>query len=161
MTLSLKELHDRLGAIEPTEEMYAGIGEEDVSALEQLLNFEEPWLAARAAYAIGRVGGAKAAEVLGRAAQDRRPEVRIAVAGSVACLPPEGSDALLSGLLGDSDGGVRKFAMRAVSDDSGAEARGRVERMAEEDPLPLVREEARERVAQWNGSRGRQAPSGQ
>src|SRR5215210_1265089 len=129
MALSLKDLHDRLSAIEPTEEIYSGISEEDVPALEQLLEFEEPWLAARAVYAIGRVGGAQAADLLGKAARDRRPEVRVAVADSAGRVPVEVSDPLLAELLADSDAGVRKFALRAVSDASGAQPLGQIERM--------------------------------
>jgi HEAT repeat protein len=154
MALSLKELHDRLSAIEPTEEIYSGISEEDVPTLEQLLEFEEPWLAARAVYALGRVGGTTAADALGKAARDRRPEVRVAVADSATRVPAKVSDALLAALLADSDAGVRKFALRAVSEDSGQEPLAQVERMAEEDPVPPIRAEARERLEGLRGSRG-------
>jgi len=152
MTLSLQELHDRLSAIEPTEEIYAGIDEEEIPALEQLLQFEEAWLASRAAYALARVGGARAAEALGKAAEDRRPEVRIAVADSAQHLPREVSDSLVAGLLADGNAGVRKFALRAASDESGSEVRRNIEQMANEDPLPVIRDEARQRLEQLGGT---------
>jgi HEAT repeat protein len=150
MTLSLQELQDRLSAIEPSEEMYAGLGEDDFPALELMLQFEEPWLAARAVYAIGRIGGDRMAQALDSAAEDRRPEVRVAVAATAGRVPPDRTEVLLSQLMADSDPAVRRVALHAVPRQGDPRMREQVGKLAESDPLPLIRDEAREILGNWN-----------
>jgi HEAT repeat protein len=150
MPLSLQELQERLSVIEPTEEMYAGLGEDDLPALEQMLQFEEPWLAARAVFAIGRIGGDRTADALNSAAEDRRPEVRVAAAATAGQVPSGQSDALLSNLMADDDPAVRRVALHALPERAEPRVLEQVGQLAESDPVPLLRDEAREILEKWN-----------
>ncbi len=49
------QLRQKLSAIEPTESIYEGIGPSEVELLRELLQDQEAWLAARAAYALSRI----------------------------------------------------------------------------------------------------------
>jgi len=113
MAKTLEQLRAQLSAIEPDDSTYEGIGPEDVPLLEQLLQDEKPWLAARAAVALSRIADPEAAQVLARAVADPRPEVRVTIAASVPNLKLEDAKDILPALLNDPDLGVRKFAVRS------------------------------------------------
>jgi HEAT repeat protein len=130
--------------IEPTEAMYAGITAADLPALEQLLADHEDWVAARAVFALSRVGGREATAFLAKAALDRRVPVRVAVAAAVGQRPIVLPDNTLINLLKDPDIGVRKFAPLAVKPENGAEPRAVLTRLAADDLVPAVRESAAE-----------------
>src|SRR5688572_24228393 len=127
--MTVEELRAKLSMIEPTENMYAGISEADIPALEQLLHDREDWVAARAVFALSRVGTPNAVNVLASAARDQRSEVRVAVAASVGQRPITLPDAAAVTLLQDQDPGVRKFAVLAVKPENGTEALALVERL--------------------------------
>src|SRR5947208_8133561 len=116
MPMSMSMLRAQLSDIEPDDHTYKGIGPSEVDLLRQLLDDEEPWLAARAAHALSRVDAESAHAALLAASKSSRPEVRVSVAASAGALPPSVSDEVLSRLLDDSDLGVRKFAVKSTSD---------------------------------------------
>jgi HEAT repeat protein len=128
--------------IEPTEGMYDGIGHGDVPALEQIISDPEEWMASRAVFALSRVGGPAAVNALAHAAADQRSPVRVAVAAAVSQRALVLPDAALMKLLKDQDAGVRKFATLAVKPENGADARTLLSRMATEDAVPTVRNNA-------------------
>jgi hypothetical protein len=130
MTMTISELRQQLSAIEPMESTYEGIGASEVDLLTELLDEEEAWLAARAAHALSRIDSDHAHEALLSATESSRPEVRVAVAASADRLPPAVSDEILSRLLGDSEIGVRKFAIKSTSDRNSAAIRRRVVEIA-------------------------------
>jgi len=142
--VTVAELRARLSMIEPTESMYAGIAPSDVPALEQLLSDREEWMAARAVFALSRVGSREAVDVLSRAAVDQRPSVRVAVAAAVGQRPIALPDTAVIRLLRDEDVGVRKFATLAVKPENGIEPRSLLNRLASDDAVPVVRENAAE-----------------
>jgi HEAT repeat protein len=139
MALSRDKLRRQLSAIEPTERMYEGLDTDDVPALRDLLLDEEGWLAARAVYALARVESRDANAALNDAARSERPEVRVAVAANADRMRVELSDKLLISLLDDGDPGVRKFAIRAVSDRNGNDVRARVNEIALQDSDATLR----------------------
>lgn len=69
-------------------------------------------MAARAVFALSRVGDPAAVSALARATADRRPPVRVAVAAAVSQRALVLPDPALVTLLKDPDAGVRKFATR-------------------------------------------------
>jgi HEAT repeat protein len=139
MAMTMSELRQRLSAIEPDEGIYEGIGNDELGLLQELLEDDEAWLAARAVYAMSRVGTPEAHDRLSRAARNPRPEVRVAVAANAGRLPAEKSDSILEPLLDDSDVGVRKFAIKSVSDRSGGRVRRRLSEIAAGDRDPALR----------------------
>jgi HEAT repeat protein len=142
--MTAAELRTKLSMIEPTEAMYDGIGAGDVPALEQIISDREEWMASRAVFALSRVGNSAAVNALARAAADQRSPVRVAVAAAVSQRALVLSDNALVNLLRDQDAGVRKFAALAVKPENGASAHTLLSRMATEDPVSTVRENAAE-----------------
>jgi HEAT repeats len=147
--MTTAELRKKLSVIEPTEAMYAGIAVADLPALEQLLADHEDWVAARAVFALSRVGGSAATAVLTKAAQDPRAPVRVAVAVAIGQRPIVLPDNILLNLLRDKDIGVRKFAPQAVKPENGAEPRELLTRVATDDAVPAVREKAAEALRKF------------
>ena len=139
MSMSMEELRQQLSAIEPDERTYRGIGSEEVPLLRRLLDDEERWLAARAVFALSRVGSSEAYSALEAAAEDQREEVRVAVAAASTSLPIDTSDALLERLLNDQSSGVRRFAIESVSERNGLRIRTRLQDIASADTDPYLR----------------------
>jgi hypothetical protein len=142
--MTTAELRAKLSVIEPTETMYTGIAVTDLPALQQLLADREDWVAARAVFAVSRVGGNEATVILTKAASDPRAPVRVAVSVAVGQRPIVLPDNVLTNLLKDPDVGVRKFAPLAVKPQNGPEPRAMLTRIASDDAVPAVRENATE-----------------
>ncbi len=142
--MTVAELRAKLSMIEPTESMYSGITPSDMPALDQLLADKEPWMAARATFALSRIGSVDAVQVLAKAATDERPQVRVAVAAAVGQTAVVLPDSAVSHLLQDADPGVRKFATQAVKKENGPDPHTILRRIAAEDAVPIVREHATE-----------------
>lgn len=155
MPRNLEELTAQLSDIEPSEATYAGLGPEDVPQLQQLLGSDQGWLAARAVHALARVDAEQARTALQQAASSPRPEVRVALASAAPALPTQVSDEVLTTLLADQEAGVRKFAVRAVSDRNGPAVRERLQSLAQSDSegalRALAEEHARTLRGQANG----------
>lgn len=101
-------------------------------------------MASRAVFALSRVGGPAVVNALVRAAADQRSPVRVAVAAAVSQRALVLPDTTLLNLLKDPDAGVRKFATLAVKSENGADARTLLSRMATEDAVSTVRDNAAE-----------------
>jgi HEAT repeat protein len=148
MSLSREELRAKLSMIEPDEGMYAGITPADLPEIQALLSDPEEWMAARAIFALSRLGTPEIA-ALAKAATDERSPVRIAVAAAVAQRPITLPDDAVMQLLRDSDAGVRKFATHAVKNENGPEPRAILNRLATDDATPAVRESATEALRKF------------
>jgi hypothetical protein len=142
--MTAEELRTKLSMIEPTEAMYDGIGQGDIPVLEQIISDREEWMASRAIFALSRVGGPAAVNAIARAAADQRSPVRVAVAAAVSQRALALPDAALMNLLKDQDAGVRKFATLAVKPENGVDARTLLRRLATEDAVSTVRDNASE-----------------
>jgi HEAT repeat protein len=140
--MTAAELRAKLSVIEPTERLYAGLAPADVPVLAQLLGDPEDWVAARAVFALSRIGDANAVRVIADAATDRRSAVRAAVAAAVGQRPIALPDRALVALLRDGDPAVRKFAPMALKRENGEEPRTLLRRLATDDHVPVVRENA-------------------
>ncbi len=146
MTMSMDTLREKLGAIEPSEDTYSGIGPDEVPLLVELLGDDEAWLAGRAVYALTRVGSPAALEALTAARSSPRDEVRVALAANASRLPPDAGDVVLQRLLVDPEVGVRKFAIRSVRPENGAAVQERLANLVDQDDHPAIRSLAGERL---------------
>ncbi|SDE50071.1 HEAT repeat domain-containing protein [Rhodococcus tukisamuensis] len=136
MAKGIEELRSQLGAIEPDEDMYADLGPSDVPLLETLLDDDEAWMATRAVYALTRIGTPQALEVLQGVAAHERGEVRVALAVVAGRrIPAATADPILTRLLDDGDVGVRKFAIKSVSDEHGQEVKDRLAAISASDDV--------------------------
>ena len=146
MAMTLEQLRSQLSAIEPNESTYAGIGSAEIPLLEILLQDTETWLASRAVFALSRIPDPKAVHALSRAAADSRQEIRVAVAASTVNLQPSYANPLLLRLLTDSELGVRKFAVQAVSDAHNEKVQARLRALETQDPSGPIRDAARSKL---------------
>ena len=115
---STKKIRTLLSKIEPDESMYTTLTENDIPHILQLMHNAEPWLAARCVYALSRIGGDEANNAILLASADLRKEERLAVAAASKMLPDTVSNAVLDSLIEDGDLGVRKFAIKSMSNGS-------------------------------------------
>jgi HEAT repeat protein len=148
MAKTLEQLRSQLGAIEPNESTYAGIGSAEIPLLEILLQDKEAWLASRAVFALSRIPDPKAVSALSRVAADSRQEIRVAVAASAVNLKPSDANPLLLRLLTDSELGVRKFAVRAVSDAHNATVHAKLRALETQDPSGPIRDAAKSKLVE-------------
>lgn len=153
MPMTIEQLRQKLGDIEPNVSTYAGIGPDDIAILQRMTQSEEPWLAARAVFAISKITDNRAVQALEASAASSRPEVRVAVAAASRALDAAVTDRLLPGLLDDSDPGVRKFAVEAVSPASATAVQSRLRKLEAQDPTPFLRDAARDRIRALGQSR--------
>lgn len=150
MSMTLEQLKSQLSAIEPDESIYAGIGPSEIPLLEQLLQDKEAWMASRAVFALSRVPDIRAVTILSRSVADPRPEVRVAVAASVGKLKPAETNNILMKLLTDTESGVRKFAVQAVSGSHDAIVHAKLRDIETRDPAPSIRDVAKDRLRELN-----------
>jgi hypothetical protein len=103
-----------------------------------------PALRARAAGALGLIGGDEAARALCRAARsDGHPVVRLMAAHQLGRLGGAEAAAALAGLVHDRDVGVRLTALRGLSASGTSSGDAAVARLADRDPSQHVRAAAR------------------
>lgn len=143
MPITLDQLRRQLSAIEPNETTYAGLGSPEIPLLQQLLKDPEPWMSARAIFALSRIADDSAVGVIRKAIADPRPEVRVAIAASAVNLAAKDSNIILSELLDDKDVGVRKFAVQAISAENDASIHAKLQIIGAQDPVSLMRDHAR------------------
>jgi HEAT repeat protein len=146
MPMTLEQLRNQLSAIEPDDGIHAGIGPSEIPILEQLLQDTEAWMASRAVVALSAVPDMRAVTILSRAVTDPRPEVRVAVAASVSNLRPGDANNILLNLLADTDLGVRKFAVQAVSGTHDTAVHTKLRELEIRDPAPPIRDAAKDRL---------------
>jgi HEAT repeat protein len=146
--MTLEELRSQLSAAEPDDSTYYGIGPAELPLLEQLAQDPEPWLAARAVVAASRIADPRALALLERATHDPREEVRVALAASLTRVATPAANALLLSLLADTDLGVRKFAIKSVSETHDPAVLQKLRELQDRDPVPAIRDGAASRLRQ-------------
>lgn len=151
MAMTVEQLRAQLSVIEPSEMMYDRIGPDEVPALEQLTRDPEPWMAARAVHALSRIKDRPALAILSGLTSDPRQEVRVALASITARLAPADAGPMLVKLLSDGDVGVRKFAVRAVSQAHDATVKAKLGSMAAGEAVPQLRQLATQKLRDVGG----------
>lgn len=136
-------MEDVRAALLPDEVDYASaarLGPESLPHLRQLVQGDDPMLAAKAAYLASMIAAPGQEDVLQEAGRSRDATVRLAAATALGRLRPEAAERLASSLLEDEDLGVRKHAVLAAAafSDRGEVAR-RLRRVQEEDPSDSLR----------------------
>jgi HEAT repeat protein len=144
--MTLTELRDKLSAIEPDESTFSDISSEEIPLLEQLLDDDEAWMAARSVFALSRLNNNDAFSVLTRASTSNRDEVRVAVAAAAVKLPTEVASRLLNVLLDDSDLGVKKFAIQSITRENAPILQTKLRSLVESDLSDYIQRNAQERM---------------
>jgi HEAT repeat protein len=146
MAMSLEQLKQQLSDIKPSENTYRGITAAELPLLEQILHGPDNLLGTRAVFALSRLRDARALDLLQRAAKDVRSELRVAAAASAMNLPPAERSRMLQPLLGDTNMGVRKFALHAADGLSDPTLTEHLKAIESRDPVPALRKLATEKI---------------
>ena len=114
MALSMEQILEYLQCDEPDYGRASKLGPDALPFLENLVEGDDAMLAAKAASLAGMIGTDKAVDVLGKAANSADPTVRVAAAAAARGLDDEPASRVLSKLVGDSDFGVQKTALKSL-----------------------------------------------
>lgn len=114
MTIKMKDVRAALEPEEPDYDQAAAMGEEALPHLRKLIKGDNIELAAKATSLAGIIACEGSLDVLKLAAESQDPIVRVAAAGAALDLPESDASSLLEGLIGDTDIGVQKMAIKAV-----------------------------------------------
>jgi len=145
---TVEEIKAILSSIETNETMYSLLDQTDIPNVKRMMDEAEPWLAARAIFALSRLGGDESHNIILRAATDERSEVRIAVAASCEILPDAISDTVLNSLIEDSEPGVKKFAIKSITKTSETRLKEKLRAFSREETNEPLRRIAEEKILQ-------------
>jgi len=121
----------------------AELGPEALPLLEGLAEGGDTTLAAKAVYLASVISDPGSARIVERAVQHPDARVRVAAAAGLRNLPEHDAEPHIDGLLQDSDLGVRKVALQSATVFDSQAMTARVQRLAEQDPEPAMRDLAR------------------
>ena len=144
MKITTKNLRAQLEREEPDYDAAARLGPSALPVLEQLIQGEDPLLAAKAAYLASLIPGPGREAVLHAAANSAEPTVRVAAAAGLRNLSEGEAAVVADGLMGDDDVGVRRQVLQSVAGSSSARIADRVRQIAERDPDDGLRRMATE-----------------
>jgi HEAT repeat protein len=119
------------------------LGPEALPLLEELAEGGDAMLAAKAVYLASLISDPASARILERAAQHPDARVRVAAAAGLRNLPEQDVEPQIDGLLEDGDVGVRKVALQSAAAFDTPAMITRIQRLAERDPEPAMRDLAK------------------
>jgi hypothetical protein len=137
MAVTMQQVRAELDPDEPDYARAAGLGADALPQLETLIEGADAQLAAKAASLAGMISAADSSAVLEKAARHGDPRVRVAAAAASRNLSDAEASRLLSHLVGDSDIGVQKLALRSVPPAMTAELQDELERVGRS-PDPAI-----------------------
>ena len=140
MAVTMKDVRAELDREEPKYEEAARLGSEALPFLEELVKGQDVMLASKAAYLASMIKGDRSAKILIEAASHPDAVVRVAAASGLRNLSEHDAGRVLDKLAADGDQGVRKVAVKSVAGFRSPEMVARVQRIAEKDPEPFIRE---------------------
>ena len=122
----------------------AEAGPESIDDLEALVAEDEPRIAPKAAYLAALINAEGSDRVVALAAGSRHDVVRASAAAALGSLTQAGAAPIAERLLVDPDPGIRARTVKSVGS-LGGELQRSLQKVAEEDDDPGVRELAEER----------------
>lgn len=140
MAVTMIDVRAQLEREEPNYNEAALLGPEALPHLEELVKGPDSMLASKAAYLASLIGGDRSVRVLEAAANSTDVIVRVATAAGLRNLPEQDASRILDRLATDKDLGVRKVAVNSASLFRSAAMMSKVQRIAEQDPEPFIRD---------------------
>jgi hypothetical protein len=145
VAVTLQDVVRQLNRDEPDYAQAAQLGPEALAHLRQLIEGDNPGLAAKAAYFAGIMNADESVPLLQMAARHPDPVVRVAAAASAKNLTGL-TTSLVSAFLDDADPGVRKWGLRTLEVNQPQGVKPNLEKIARDDPDSGLRERARKIV---------------
>jgi HEAT repeat protein len=140
VTVTMEDVRAELDREEPNYEEAARLGAEALPFLEELVKSPDVMLASKATYLASLIRGDRSVKILAMAAEHPDPVVRVAAASGLRNLSEHDAGTVLDKLASDEDHGVRKVAVKSVSGLRSPEIVARIQKIAESDPEPFIRE---------------------
>lgn len=113
-TLLAEKIIDYLRQEETAYAEAAKLGETALPILNSIVLGSDEMLASKATYLAAMIDSPHKGEVIANAARHASAIVRVAAANAAGEIPPAAAEKVLDTLMGDSDIGVTKFALRSV-----------------------------------------------
>jgi HEAT repeat protein len=142
MSITMKDVRACLDPDEPDYARAVKLGPEALPFLKELVEGPDIGLASKAASLAGMIGGEQSMAVLEKAALSHEPVVRVAAASSIRNLKEEQAVKIMDLISNDADAGVRKVMLRSAAKFSSPQMVARIQKIADKDPEPFVREMA-------------------
>ena len=114
MPVTKKQVRKLLEPDEPNYDSAAALGAAALPRLAALAAESNEFLAAKAVYLAGRIGGPEAEKIVQDAAVSANPDIRVAAAAAAGKLSQPAASEILMGLVGDPDLSVSKVALRSI-----------------------------------------------
>lgn len=146
--MTMEQVRAELDPEEPDYDRAARLGPPAIPYLQQLVEGDDPMLAAKAAYLASLIQSNAAIDVVWTAARSQEDIVRVAAAAGLRNLEGKAPASLVESLLTDQDTGVRSTSLNSIAANPTLPVRDEVERMAASDPEPALRERAAEVLSQ-------------
>jgi HEAT repeat protein len=121
-------------------ELALSLGAKALPHLKTLVAEDDPRIASKAAYLAAVIGDGNAKEVVALAAQSHYAVIRAAAAAAAPLLRANHAVEITATLLGDDETGMRVGAMKAAATLNDPALIERLDRMANEDPEPAIRD---------------------
>jgi HEAT repeat protein len=113
-TLLAEKIIDFLRQEETNYGEAAKLGEAALPILNSIVLGSDEMLASKATYMAAMINSPHKGEVIANAARHQSPIVRVAAANAAGEISTDAAEKVLDSLMGDSDIGVTKFALRSV-----------------------------------------------
>lgn len=140
MAITMKDVRAHLDPEEVNYSRARRLGSGAIPFLMELVRGGDLRLASKAAYLASLISSDQSMEVLEAAAASPEAVVRVAAASGMRNLSGMNAERLLDLVKDDSDAGVRKVAVQSISRFKSPQLAAKVQKIAEEDPEPFVRE---------------------
>lgn len=153
MAIRLDQVRQLLMRDEPDYPAAARLGPQLLPHLHALSRGRDKMLASKATYLASLIDHDRAVDILRDAARSPLALVRVAAANGTRNLLRPAASAVILGLLGDRDAGVRKAAIKAASRRSNSALAVKVRDMSRADPVPALRTLAGRALSRAPGGR--------
>jgi HEAT repeat protein len=140
MPVTMQDVRKWLDAEEVDYPAASRLGPEALPHLQELARSQDVMLASKATYLASLIGGELSARILEAAGVRPEPAIRVAAATGLKNLKEHDAAPIADRLLGDGDLGVRKMAVKSLAAFASPAMRLRLQRAAEHDPEPLIRD---------------------
>ena len=146
MAITMQQVLARLDTDEPEYAALAALGPEAVPHLKVLVRSDDPGIAAKAAYLATLIESNESVDVMEAACASPHETVRVAAAAGMRNLSPAQAGVWADRMLDDDDPGVRKQALKTITDLKLSSLEPKVKKVAASDPEKEIRQLAKQEL---------------
>ena len=140
MPITMQDVRKWLDADEVDYTKAKRLGSAAIPFLMELVQGGDLGLASKATYLASLIKSEQSAALLETAAARNEPVLRVAAASGIRNLPEAQAEKVLDLLINDPDAGIRKVMLKSVDRFRSPQVATKLQRVAETDPEPFIRE---------------------